>query len=112
MLHIKGNPNTIISKKRYQLFSPNSEVQAIANLQEGSYLFYYKHKQPSLKNYFSNYKVIGSQSWDPAGTINGHNLIESNRGKNMYLIGDFNIVGLEESYITGIYAANKIIGIN
>jgi len=47
--------------------------------------------------------------WDPVGTINGHTLIESNRGNNLYLIGDYNVAGLEESYTTGIYAANQII---
>ncbi len=59
--------------------------------------------------YFENPKIIDHHYWDPAGTINGHTLIESNRGNNMYLIGDFNVCGLEESYITGIYAANQII---
>ena len=59
--------------------------------------------------YFENPKIIDHHYWDPAGTINGHTLIESNRGNNMYLIGDFNVCGLEESYITGIYAANRIV---
>jgi len=27
----------------------------------------------------------------------------------MFLIGDYNIAGLEESYITGLFAANQII---
>jgi hypothetical protein len=26
----------------------------------------------------------------------------------MFLIGDYNIAGLEESYITGLYCANQI----
>jgi hypothetical protein len=110
--HIEGTPKKIVSNKRYHLFSPKSETQAIADLLDGTYLFYYKQKQPKLENYFSKYKIIDSHFWDPAGTINGHNLIESNRGKNMFLIGDYNIAGLEEAYITGIFAANNIIDIN
>jgi len=81
----------------------------MANLRDGTYLFYYKHKQPQLTNYFVNPKVIAHHYWDLVGTINGHNLIESNRSKNLYLIGDYNVAGLEESYITGIYAANQIV---
>jgi hypothetical protein len=27
----------------------------------------------------------------------------------MYIIGDYNIAGLEETYLTGIFAANNII---
>ena len=109
MVHVKGVPKKEISWKSYQLFSPTSNVQAVANLKDGTYLFYYKEKMPDLKEYFENPYIIARRQWRPAGTINGHNLIESNRGKNMYLIGDYNIAGLEESYITGLYSANQII---
>jgi len=90
------------------LFSHPSEVQAVADLFNGTYLFYYKNKQPSLDTYFHKPKIIAHHFWDPVGTINGHNLIESVRGNNMYLIGDYNVAGLEESYITGIFCANQI----
>jgi hypothetical protein len=112
MLHVKGNPKKIISRKCYHLYSPPSKVQAIANLKDGTFLFYYKDKQPNLNYYFSNPKIIAKKFWNPVGTINGHSLIESNRGNNMYLIGDYNIAGLEESYITGIFAANQIFKTN
>ena len=68
-----------------------------------------KNKKPNLNHFFDYPKIIAKKVWAPAGTINGHTLIESSRGNNMYLVGDFNIAGLEESYITGIYAANQII---
>ena len=109
MLHIKGTPKSFVDHKKYQLFSPPSNVQAMADLQDGTYLFYYKDKHPNLNDYFTKHKIIAHHFWNPAGAINGHNLIESNRGNNMYLIGDFNIVGLEEAFVTGIYGANQII---
>lgn len=109
MLHVKGKPKKIISRKNYQVFSHPSNVQAIADLLDGTYLFYYKYAHPSLEKYFFNPEIIAHQFWDPAGTINGHSLIESNRGNNMFIIGDYNVAGLEESYITGIFAANQII---
>jgi hypothetical protein len=108
MLHVRGEPQDTISKKVYHLFSPQSNVQAIANLRDGTFLVYYKHEYPQLEEFFYKPCVIAHKVWDPAGTINGHTLIESNRGDNFYLIGDFNVCGLEDSYITGIYAANKI----
>jgi hypothetical protein len=109
MLHVKGTPKKDITRKKYQLFSPTSNVQAIADLEDGIYLFYYKNEPPTLKNYFKKFQVIAHKLWSPAGTINGHILIESNRGNNMYLIGDYNIAGLEETYITGLFSANQII---
>jgi len=109
MVHIKGKPKKIISRKGYQVFCHPSNTQAIANLKDGTYLFYYKYTRPKLEKYFFKPKIIGHNFWDPAGTINGHNLIESNRGNKMFLIGDYNVAGLEESFITGIFAANQII---
>ncbi len=109
MFHIKGIPKEGYSKKLYHLFTPLDNTQAIANLNDGTFLFYYKKNPPDLNKYFSNSSIIDKHKWSPAGTINGHELIESNRGFNMYMIGDYNIAGLEESFITGIYAANQII---
>lgn len=112
MLHIAGITKDVFSKKNYQLFSPFNEVQAIADLNDGTYLLYYRDKIPPLKRYFNEYVILSHHFWNPAGTINGHNLIESNRGNNMFLIGDYNVAGLEESYISGIYTANQIIQSN
>jgi len=109
MLHIKGIATTKFSSKIYHLFTPPSNVQAIADLKDGTYLLYYRNERPDFNDYFKNPEIIAHHYWSPAGTINGHNLIESNRGKNLYLIGDYNIAGLEDSFITGIYAANQII---
>lgn len=109
MLHIRGAPKNSISKKKYQLYPPHSMTQAIATIPDGTFLFYYKNEQPPLEHFFTNPQVIAHHFWNPAGRINGHVLIESNRGNNMYLIGDYNIAGLEEAFITGIYAAYQII---
>lgn len=111
MLHIQGTPKSSIAKKKYQLYSHPCMVQAIADLQDGTYLFYYKNEQPSLEHFFTNPQVLAHHYWNPAGRINGHVLIESNRGNNMYLIGDYNVAGLEEAFITGMYAANQIINL-
>jgi hypothetical protein len=109
MLHIKGIPANVFSRRLYHLFSPPGNVQAIAHLKDGTHLFYYKGERPVLQDFFKNPQIIAHQSWNPAGTINGHTLIESHRGNNLYLIGDYNVAGLEESYITGLYAAHQIM---
>ena len=109
MLHIRATPKQMIKTKKYHLFSPSNNVQAIADLQDGTYLLYYKNESPLLQVYFNNPRIIYQKQWNPAGIINGHQLIECDRGNNMYIIGDYNIAGLEESFITGIYGANQII---
>jgi hypothetical protein len=112
MLHIKAKAQKNFPRKLYHLFSPFDKVQAIANINDGTYLAYYRNDFPNLTRYFKEYNIIHKHFWNPAGTINGHNLIECNRGDNMYLIGDYNLAGLEESFITGLFAANQIIKSN
>ena len=109
MVHIKGTPNKMIARKKYHLFHSNSNTQAIAHTAENTFLFYHKKDQPHISRYFSNHQTIATHKWDPAGTINGHILLDSIRGNNMYLIGDYNVAGLEESYITGLFCANQIL---
>ena len=109
MAHIKANPKNEVNMKSYHLFDPLNNTQAIANLDDGSYLYFYKNEPPLFNQWFTKVEIIHKKQWNPAGTINGHILIESKRGNNMYLIGDYNIAGLEESFITGIYCANEII---
>jgi putative NAD(P)-binding protein len=109
MLHIQGTPKKCISKKKYQLYSNHCTVQAIASLPDGTFLLYYKNEQPPLDSFFTKHQVMAHHLWNPAGRINGHFLIECDRGNNMYLIGDYNIAGLEEAFITGIFAANQIV---
>ena len=109
MLHIKGKPLGGIARKNYHVFSSTSPVQAVADLHDGTYLVYYKDTQPPLEQFFHASEIIAHHYWDPAGRINGHTLIDCDRGNNMYLIGDYNVAGLEDAYITGVYAANRIM---
>ncbi len=109
MLHVSGTLKEELGPKRYHLFHPASPVQAIADLLDGTYLCYYKEKPPSLSTYFKKPHVLAHQFWNPAGTINGHHLIECNQANNLYLIGDYNVAGLEETFITGRYAAHQIL---
>jgi hypothetical protein len=89
MLHVKGKLKNNYKAKKYHLFAPLGNVQAIADLEDGTCLFYYKNDSSSVKEYFDNPEIITSKTWNPAGTINGHNLIECKRGNNMFLIGDY-----------------------
>jgi hypothetical protein len=112
MTHLTGNIKGNWSDARYNLFDDNDPVLALASQKDGSYLFYSRNKNIDLNNYFENYSIIKEKFWNPAFNIGGSNLVNFKQGENLYVIGDNNVCGLEDSYIYGICAANKILGKN
>ncbi|MDP3975743.1 MAG: hypothetical protein Q8P95_02390 [bacterium] len=109
MFHIEGEPRKKWKQVRYHLFDERSEVLDLACQKDGSYLFYHKRKNPDFEEYFKKYKIIAKKHWEPAFSIAEDEPVEFFRGKNLYMIGDFNMCGMEDSYITGIYAAKQIL---
>lgn len=105
--HLKG----ILKKEsgQFALFPSSSEVIFIRKQEDGSYLFYSKTKSIDLRKYFKNPRIIAVKEWKPAFHLQGDILWDCDLGNNVYLIGDHNLIGLETSFITGVYAANKIV---
>ena len=109
MFHLRGTLKKTWEECEANLFSDNNRMFAIAHQQDNSYLFYSLGDKPNFNIYFSKYKIIKHHFWNPAFNLSGHELWDCEIKKNLFLIGDHNICGLEDSYITGMYAANKII---
>ncbi len=106
MVHVKGEVKKGF-EKRFNLFDPQEVVSVIARQSNGSYLVFYEGKL-DLEKYFSRYKVITKKTFRPAFT-SVREFLEARLAENLFLIGDYNISSVEDSYITGIYAANQII---
>jgi hypothetical protein len=105
--HIEGKPNESFNDAMIVSIMEGDNL-AIFKQEDGTYVFYSFNQQPELETYFSEYNIINKESWNPALHL-GDKVIDSDQGNGLYVIGDANISGLEDSYITGIYAANKII---
>ena len=93
----------------YELFSQHSELIDIAHQHDGSYLLYCLSPTPNLSKYFSEHDLVKKLHWDPAFNAAGHVLWDCEVKSNLFLIGDHNIIGMEDAFITGIYAANQIV---
>jgi hypothetical protein len=109
MFHVIGEFTKQWKGSHIHLFRNNSRMLAIAHQDDHSFLVYSVDKDIDFTKYFYTYKVIKHLYWKPAFCITGSELLKFNQNKNLYLIGDNNIVGIEPCYIYGKYCANKIL---
>jgi hypothetical protein len=110
VFHIAGTLKKEWRDGQFELFNSTSSVIFIREQKDGTYIFYSKSLNPNLNDYFMRPKILFKKKWAPAFNLTGNTLLESEQGKNLFMVGDYNLAGLEDSYITGLYAANRIIG--
>jgi len=109
VFHIAGRLKDKWKGGQFELFENSSDVIFIRKQVDNTYIFYSKIATPKLETYFKNPKIIFEKHWKPAFNITGDTLLDCEQNGNIYLVGDHNIIGLEDSYISGLLAANKIL---
>jgi len=90
-----------------QLFTGDDPMLAIARQGPRRVLLCSRQEKPDFQRFFETFEVLDHVCWNPAFNLEGDTLLECEQGENLYLIGDANVCGLEDSYITGLYAANR-----
>lgn len=64
-----------------------------------------------MGEFFAQYKIVKMIDWLEALFVYGDTILQQNYDKNLYIAGDHNGLGMEPAAISGIYAANQILGI-
>ncbi len=109
MFHITGTLRKSWKSCDTNLFSDTNRMLALAHQKDNTFLCYSLGSKPLFKEYFTQYSILRHRYWNPAFNLEGHELWDCKIKENIYLIGDHNICGLEDAFITGIYAANQIV---
>ena len=60
--------------------------------------------------YFEEWEVIGKKYWEYALYTAANEALPQNLAPGLIMAGDVNGLGMEPAAISGIYAANKILG--
>ncbi|NHZ70209.1 MAG: NAD(P)-binding protein [Proteobacteria bacterium] len=97
------------SDATFTLFPEGEDSLAIAQQPDGLTVFGSKLDEPGLSRYFASWTIREHHHWDPAFHLLGDVLLDCEQGRGRYLVGDHNVSNLEDSYITGMYAASRII---
>jgi hypothetical protein len=90
------------------LFANDDPICAAARQANSSILLCSHEGQPRFDDYVTSWEVIEHRSWNPAFNLVGDTLLECEQSPNLYMVGDHNICGLEDAYLTGLNAANQI----
>jgi glycine/D-amino acid oxidase-like deaminating enzyme len=109
MFHVAGTLRHPYDRGDIHLFPATDTTLAIVRQQSGAILACSQERHPDFDRYLTTWRVIEHTHWNPAFHIIGDGLHKCEQGPNLYMIGDHNIVGLEDAYLTGLYAANRII---
>lgn len=112
MFVVSGRLRRPWSRATYSLFPEEDDTFAIARQVGGRVLLVSAAELPDFSRFFDSWEVVEHHYWNPAFHLDGNTLLECEQGPGLYLIGDHNVCTLEDSYITGVHAANRILADN
>ena len=110
MLAVRGERRSKYQGKRFVLLpSGQTGVALVWRQQSGIDLVFCTSEDPDLTGVFRRADVSGRVTWKTAVVVSGDDWADLRLEAGLYLVGDYNLCGLEDSFITGLCAANQIL---
>jgi hypothetical protein len=106
---IAGKPHPEIAKAASHYFGDTFDIIAI-NARHDSLFNVFSRKEIDMGQYFDDYEIIYFRDWPEALFTYGDQLQKQDWDENLWIAGDINGLGLEPAAISGVYAANRILG--
>ena len=107
---VKGKIKEKYAHHDIHCFSDTIPIIFIANRKNNSEYEVFSNAQLDLDKYFDSYQVLHREDWAEALYTHPAIVLDQDMGNNLYMAGDHNGLGMEPAAISGIYAANKILG--
>lgn len=108
---VRGKRHPKYSNKRFVLLRPQVDgLELIWNQANGEDLLFCTVQEPNLGKIYEEYTITEKVEWKTAIVVSNGEWTPLNLEPNLFLVGDYNLCGMEDSYITGLCAANRILG--
>lgn len=107
---VKGTPNADIAQAGAHYFGDTFDVIAITSRGDGTWNVF-SRVEIDLGQYFDQYEILKYRVWPEALFTYGAIIQKQDWDENLWIAGDINGLGLEPAAVSGIYAANRILGI-
>lgn len=110
---IRGKIKQAYSQHTVHLFDDTIPIIYIAKRLDGDYEIFTEvdfEQNGRMDEYFDDWKVIGKKYWEYALYTQAHEALPQKLAPGLIMAGDVNGLGMEPACISGIYAANVILG--
>lgn len=110
---IRGTIKKQYRKHVVHLFDDTIPIIYIAHRFDGDYEIFTEvdfEETNKFDEYFDEWQVLGKKYWEYALYTQAHEALPQNLAPGLIMAGDVNGLGMEPAAISGIYAANKIMG--
>jgi len=108
---VKGVPREAFRERDVHLFPDTSPVIYLARRHNAADEYELFSNVPvELDTYFERHELRWMQEWPQAIYTHPGFVLDQDMGGDLYIAGDHNGMGMEPAAISGIYAANRIIG--
>jgi glycine/D-amino acid oxidase-like deaminating enzyme len=108
VLFVRGQRRPLCHN-RFLLLRPDSSGVAMVWRQSGRDQVIAVRPRPDLETVYQNPEVVASVSWKTAIMLSSGDWVPLRLEPGLYLAGDYNLCGLEDSFLTGMCAANHIL---
>ena len=107
---LEGKPKNVLDGADAHYFSDRFDIIATNKRSDGRFNVY-SRTQIDYGEYFDDAKVLHSRDWPEALFTYGDVIQVQDFDENLWIAGDINGLGLEPAAISGVYAANRILGV-
>lgn len=110
---LRGKIRAEYAAHTLHIFDDTIPIIYIARRLDGDYEIFTEvdfEKDRKFDEYFAEWEVLGKKFWPYALYTAAHEALPQNLAPGLIMAGDVNGLGMEPAAISGIYAANKIMG--
>lgn len=110
---VRGKIRDHYSKHVVHIFNEKTPIIYIAKRDDGQYEIFTEvdfEQEGRMNEFFDNHEIIGKKFWPQALFTGPTDVVPQNLAPGLIMAGDVNGLGMEPAAISGVYAANKILG--
>jgi hypothetical protein len=107
-IHIRGTRRKRYVPGRTVFLRDDHPITVMWPQHNGMDIAFAPELDPDLSEYYSDYEIVRGVQWKTAAQLSGDSWRPLRPRENLFTIGDHNVFGMEDTYLTGLYAANRI----